>query len=220
MRIRLDDVDELSDATVRAMRMARALGGYVVWVRYETPRSERGDSYLTLRVPVLRAQRAIMRFSSLGRVIGQDIQIRDVQPQVDALERRIIELRGRIGAIDVRLRSAGLSEGERARLEFRRGKLVSALREATRARAATIRRARFATMSLTLTTAKPEKKEGAAPGRIERTLSDAGGVLVKELAWTLFVLAVVAPFVLLAVLAIWGVRAARRLGDRRLLESS
>ncbi len=220
MRIRLRDVDELSDTTVRAMRIARGLGGYVAFVRYDTPRSEHGDAYLTLRVPVTRAQQAIMRFSSLGRVIGQDIKIADVQPQVDALERRIVELRGRIEAIDVRLRSAGLSEAERARLEFRRGELVRALREATRARATTIRRARFATMSLTLTTAKPEKKEAAPAGRIERTLSDAGGVLVKELAWTLFVLAVVAPFALLAVLAVWGVSAARRLGDRRLLESS
>jgi hypothetical protein len=220
MRIRLEDVDELSEATVRAMRIARRLGGYVVSVEYETPRSDHGDSYLTLRVPVVRAQRAIMRFSSLGTVLGQNIRIMDVQPRVDALERRIVELRGRIGAIDARLRSPALGEAERARLEFRRGDLVRTLREATRARASTIRRAQFATMALTLTTAEPDKKESPPPGRVERMLGDAGAVLVKEAAWMLYVLVVAAPFVLLAALAIWGLRTVKRLADRRLLESS
>jgi hypothetical protein len=220
MRIRLEDVDELSDATVRAMRIARRLGGYVVSVEYGTPRSDHGDSYLTLRVPVARAQRAIMRFSSLGTVLGQNIRITDVQPHVDALERRIVELRGRIGAIDARLGSPALSEAERARLEFRRADLVRVLREATRARAAVVRRAQFATMALTLTTAEPEKKESPPPGRVERMLGDAGAVLVKEAAWMLYVLVVAAPLVLLAALAMWGIRTVKRLGDRRLLESS
>jgi hypothetical protein len=123
-------------------------------------------------------------------------------------------------SIDARLRGAVLSEAERARLEFRRADLIGALREATRARAAVVRRAQFATMALTLTTAEPEKKESPPPGRVERMLGDAGAVLVKEAAWMLYVLVVAAPFVLLAALAVWGVRTVKRLGERRLLESS
>jgi Domain of unknown function (DUF4349) len=217
LRIRLDDVDGLSSATVRAMRTARRLGGYVVSVRYATPETRHGDAYLTLRVPVGHVQEALMRFSGLGKVVGQDVQIRDVQGGVDALERRMARLRARIDAVDAELRSAGLTAGERRRLERRREGLVSTLQAVARRRAATIRHARFATFTLTLTTGEPQQQPAAPPGRFERTLDDAAGVLVAEAAWTLYVLAVVLPLAALLALALWGARAGRRLADRRLL---
>lgn len=220
MRLRLDDVDGLSDATLRAMRIARGFGGYVVSVRYDSSdRQERGEAYLTLRVPVERIQNAVLRFSSLGTILDQNIVIRDVQPRVDALERRIVQLRSQIAAVDAQLRNPNVSEADRARLQFRRERLATQLRQAARSRQATIRQAQFATVSLVLTTVKAEKK-ATPPGRFQRTLDDAGGILLAEAAWTLLVLAVAMPFVLLLALALWGVRAARRLGDRRLLESS
>jgi len=219
MRLRLNDVDGLSDATVKALRIARGLGGYVVSVQYGSSTREHGDAYMTLRVPVEHVQRAIVRFSSLGTILQQDVSIQDVQPRVDRLERRIVEFRSQIAAIDAQLGRPGLTEADRARLQFRRQRLARQLRSAVRARQGTIRHAQFATVSVVLTTEKAEKK-AAAPSRFERTIDDAGGILLAEAAWTLLILAVVLPFVLLLALAVWGVRAARRFGDRRLLESS
>jgi Domain of unknown function (DUF4349) len=219
MRIRLDDVDELSGATQQAMRTARRLGGYVVSVQYGSEGAKKGEAYLTLRVPVERVQTAIVRLSNLGTILSQNVNIQDLQPTVTALERSIVRLRSDIAAVDARLRSPGISEAEKARLEFRRERLSSQLTQAVRNRQATINRASFATVSLNLTTHKREE-QAAPPGQFRDTLNDVGGILAAEAAWTLLVLAVAAPFVVLLVLAIWGIRSARRLTDRRLLESS
>jgi hypothetical protein len=219
MRIRLDDVDGLSAATQRAMRLARNLGGYVVSVQYGSEGSKQGEAYLTLRVPVRRVQTAIVRLSGLGTILGQNINIQDLQQQVTALERSIVRLKSDIAAIDQRLRAPGISEAEKARLEFRRERLSNQLHDAVRARANTINRASFATVSVNLTTHKREE-QAAPPGRFRDTLNDAGAILAAEAAWTLLVLAVAAPFVLLLVLVLWGVRSAKRFTDRRLLEGS
>jgi hypothetical protein len=219
MRIRLDDVDGLSGATQRAMRLARRLGGYVVSVQYGSEGSHKGNAYLTLRVPITRVQTAVVRLSGLGTILAQNVRINDVQPQVDALQRRIIRLTSDIEAIDARLKSSGLSDAERVRLQFQRERLVTSRRQAVLSRRATINRASFATVSLDLTTQKRE--EPAAPaGRFHRIVGHAGGILAAEAAWTLLILAVALPFVVLLALVFFGARTARRLADRRLLESS
>ena len=219
MRIRLEDVDGLSDATVKAMRIARNLGGYIVSVQYGSGQRE-GESYVTVRVPVQRVQRAIMRYSGLGTIVGQHVRIQDLQERVDRLERRMDRIRNEIAGIDAQLRNPNLGAAEREILEAKREGFVEILRRLGRQRGATVRRAQFATFSLNLTTEKPKKDEAPPPGRIGRILEDAGSVLVQELAWTLFVLAVAAPFLLLLGLAFWGARAARRASDRHLLEET
>ena len=219
MRIRLDDVDGLSDATVRAMRLARRLGGYVVSVNYGSEGSRKGDAYMTLRVPVARVQTAVVRLSGLGTLLAQNVRVNDLQATVDALERRIVRLNSEIDAVDAQLAAPDLSAAERAQLEFRRQRLAAQLKQATRSRQATIRRASFATVSLELTTEKREE-QAAPPGRFERTFDDAAGILAAEAAWALLILAIVAPFAILLGLGYWGYRSAKRLADRRLLESS
>jgi len=218
MRIRLDDVNGLSNATERAMRLARRLGGYLVSVQYGTEGSRKGNAYLTLRVPVARVQSAVVRLSGLGTILDQHVAITDVQPQVNALERRIVQLTSDISAIDAQLKSPSLSQAERTRLEFRRERLATARREAISSRTATINRASFATVRLELTTQKREQPAAPA-GRFTRTIDKAGGILAAEAAWTLLVLAIVLPFVFVVALLVWGLRAGRRLSDRRLLES-
>ena len=179
MRIRLDDVDGLSDATVRAMGVARRLGGYVVSVNYGSEGSRKGEAYLTLRVPVTGVQTAVLRLSGLGTLLAQNVRVTDVQPQVDALERRIVRLQSQIEAVDAQLAAPDLSAAERAQLEFRRERLAAQLRQATRNRQATIRRASFATVALELTTEKREE-QAAPPGRFERTLDDAASILAPR----------------------------------------
>jgi hypothetical protein len=57
-------------------------------------------------------------------------------------------------------------------------------------------------------------------GRLERTARDAGAFLVRELAWLLYALIVIAPIALIAAAAVAVVRAARRRSDARLLEGA
>ena len=218
MRIRLDDVDGLSSATQRAMRLARRLGGWVAGVEYGSSGNKNGTAFLTLRVPVTRVQSAVVTLSQLGTILSQNVRITDVQQQVNGLERQIIRLTSDIAAIDAQLKSANLTIAERTRLEFRRERLATARQQAVLERRATINRARFATVSLGLTTQKAQEKPAPA-GRFHRIIGHAGGILAAEAAWTLLILAVALPFVVLIVLVIWGARAARRVADRRLLES-
>ena len=218
MQIRVRDVERLSGATTSAIRTTRRLGGYVVAVDYGTPGGRRGDAFLRVRVPIGRVQEAIVRFSGLGTILAQDIRIRDVQGQVDDLAKRMARSRRQLAAVNEELRAPDLAADERRRLELRRDGLEQRLRALSRGRSATIRQARLATLTLALTTPKAEEEQPAPPGRIERALDDAGGILVKELAWTLYVLIVAAPFVFLLLLAAAGGRYATRRADQRLLE--
>jgi hypothetical protein len=202
MRIRVGGRDELSNKTKRAMRDARALGGYVVSVRYGTPEDGQGDATLTLRVPVARVQEAIARFSSLGTLVTQRISLDDIQPQADRLSRRISSARSRIAELE---RKQSLTPAERAELAAAKRSL-SAL---TRSRRAVVQEGTYARVALELTAQQPAEKE-SAPGRFDRFLDDAGSILATELVWLLYALVVAGPFVLLAIAAFVAERARRR----------
>ncbi|MDP9492389.1 MAG: hypothetical protein M3P42_09375, partial [Actinomycetota bacterium] len=79
------------------------------------------------------------------------------------------------------------------------------------------RRAAFATVNLDLTTHEP-KEPAATPGRLDRALGDAFGILAFELVIAAYALIVASPFLLLLVAAFFGNRAYRRHADQRLLE--
>lgn len=189
LRILVDDPGDLSTATQRALRTTRRLGGYVVTVQYGTPEPSEGTANLRLRIPVSRVQAAIVSFSGLGRILAQQTQVTDLQQRLDELTRQ--------------LRRA---KGNKAR--------IAALR---RQRTELNRRAAFATLAVDLTTREPEKK-AASPGRLERAVDDATGVLTAELAIGAYALIVASPFLLLLAAAFAANRAYRRYADQRLLE--
>jgi hypothetical protein len=150
--------------------------------------SAEGTASLRVRIPVSRVQAAVVGFSNLGRILAQDTQITDLQQQVDELTRQI----------------------RRTRDQDR----ITALR---RQRAELNRRAAYATVSLALTTHEPEKA-APPPGRLDRAVDDATGVLTAELAILAYVLIVASPLLFLAAGAFAGRRAYRRYSDLRLLE--
>jgi hypothetical protein len=189
LRVLVNDPDELSAATQRALRTTRRLGGYVVTVSYGTPDPAEGTASLRLRVPVSRVQAAIVSFSGLGRILAQQTQITDLQQRLDEITRQLRR-----------------TKGDNAKTQ--------ALR---RERIAINRRAAYATVDLGLTTHEPEAKT-APPGRLDRTIDDATGVLTAELAISAYALIVAGPFLLLLVAAYAGSRAYRRYADQRLLE--
>ncbi|MGH3063914.1 MAG: DUF4349 domain-containing protein [Gaiellaceae bacterium] len=197
----VDGTDELSTTTQRALRSARRLGGYVLSVNYSTPEPGEGTAAVRLRIPVSRVQAAIVEFSGMGRILAQDTQISDLQQGLDELTRRIR---------DLERRAAQAQGAERAQLLAQ----IEALRDQ---RVQINRQAAYATVNLDLTTHEP-KEPAAPPGRIDRALDDAVGILLAELVIAAYALIVSSPFILLGLAAFVGNRAYRRHADQRLLE--
>jgi hypothetical protein len=187
MTLLVEDTDDLSGTTQRALGITRRLGGYVQSVQYGTQSAE-GTAALRVRIPVSRVQAAVVGFSNLGRILAQDTQITDVQQQLDELTRQI--------------RRAS-DPGQRTALRRQRAELN--------------RRAAYATVSVGLTTHEPQKA-APAPGRFDRAVDDATGVLAGELAILAYILIVASPFLFLAAAGFAGRRAYRRYSDMRLLE--
>ncbi|HEU6445239.1 MAG TPA: DUF4349 domain-containing protein [Gaiellaceae bacterium] len=197
----VDGTGELSTTTQKALRTARRLGGYVVAVSYSSPEPGEGTAAVRLRIPVSRVQAAIVEFSGLGRILAQDTRISDLQQGLDELTREIRRLERR---------AATLKGEERARLLAQIARLRSQ-------RAQVNRQAAFATVNLDLTTHEP-KEPAAAPGRLERALDDAVGILLAELAIAAYALIVASPLLILLAAGLLGNRAYRRHADQRLLE--
>jgi hypothetical protein len=210
LQVQVEDREALSDATKRAMRFARLLGGYVASVRYSAPRSGVGGATVVVRVPVDRVQDAIDEYAGLGTLLRQKLAITDVTKAVEEEAREIARLRADIA----RLEAGGVTPAERPRLEAEQARLDYL----TKRRQATVRRAQLARISLALTT-KP-KHAAASAGRFHRTLSDAGSILVREAELLLYALIVAGPLLVLGGAAIGGARLLERRRQAHLLERS
>jgi hypothetical protein len=211
--------DELSRSTTRAMEIARGYGGYVASVDMNTP-GKRGTASLVLRVPVTKVEEAVLRLGRLGEVTAQHVRIQDLQRQANVQQRQIARLRATIASLQHRLANTSLEPAERVRLRYELDEAKRQLAQATKARAATVREGSLATVSMTFTTPEAKAALPHEQSRIERTLRDAGGFLLLELAWLLYALVAVGPIVLLAAAAVYVVRAGRRRSDARLLEGA
>ena len=214
LRLHVEDTADLSQKTKRALALTRSYGGYVVSIDYDT--GEEGAARLQLRVPIGRIQDAILDYSELGSILGQNVQVRDVQRQIDTRSRTIEELRERIQEVRAALLDEDLPTFDREQLEAELAELRARTDELRRERRATRDRASMARVALELTTS--EEAPVVDRGGFEGALRDAGGILVKELTVILYGLIVAAPIAVLALLALLGFRAARRRADARLLE--
>jgi hypothetical protein len=200
LRVRVEDVDALSNASRRAMSLTRSLGGYVASVNYATGGGKRGGATLILRVPVTNIQRALAGLTSLGTILQQHTALLDVTKRAGREAEQIVKLEQQL---------ATASPAERPVIEAR-------LRALRAKHARLVQSARLARIELSLTT--PAQQAAASPSRFHRTLDDAGSVLVRELEILLYALVVVGPLLLVGGAAIAAARAQRRRSDRRLLE--
>jgi Domain of unknown function (DUF4349) len=209
--------NRLDNVTTHAMQIARGYGGYVASVDMNTP-GKKGTASLVLRVPVTRVEDAVLRLGKLGEVTAQRVRIQDLQRQANVLERRIVALQATIARLERKLAAGGLAPDERLRLQYQLDEAKRALAQKTKARASTVREGTLATISLAFKTPQPAAAVPHHPGRLERTAREAGAFLVRELAWLLYAVIVLAPIALLAVAVVFGVHAGRRRSEERLLE--
>ena len=214
LTLRVQNSDQLSARTQQAMRLTRALGGYVASASFDVP-GRQGTSTLVLQIPIDRVQRALAAFAGYGTLLSQKISVQDLQQRADAESSRIAALRRGVAALETRLQGS-VTSAERVQLERRLAIEKSRLAAQQKTLRATVRRAELARVGLTLVT--PAPKASAAPGRFDRTLDDAGSVLARELEILLYALVVVGPLLVLGGIAIAVGRAQRRRADRRLLE--
>jgi hypothetical protein len=200
LRLRVQDVGGLSSATQRAINLTRGLGGYVGSINYATTGGKQGGATLVLRVPVANIQAELDGLTDLGTILQQRTGILDVTRRVDREAKQI-------AALERELAHASPQDAPaiRARLATLRAK-----------HARLIRSARLARIVVGLTT--PAQKAAAPPSRFDRTLDDAGSILVRELEILLYALVVAGPLLLLGAAGIATARAARRRSDARLLD--
>lgn len=213
LRLRVDDVNALSDATKQSQQIARDHGGSVASLSYDAPSEGVGAAQITLRIPTARVQSALAELSRLGTILGQRYGIQDLQEQADNLQTQLEETQRRIAQILAQLGSPTLSAENRvvlrSRLASSREKLAG-LREglrSTRAEGAT------STVYLTLTTEEIQ----AAPGGGSR-IDGVKDVLAWEAIALLYALVVVGPFLVLGFLVWLAFRIFRRREENRLLE--
>jgi hypothetical protein len=217
MEVRLADAEELSDATNESMAITRELGGWVAASDIDTQGRE-GRAELALRVPVNRVEDAIVQLGALGTVTGQEVETIDLQAAIDRRERRIESLLRAIRVLELRLETEELTPAEelnlRLDLEDRRNRLQNLRRE----NRSDQREAATSELSLLLHTreapAAAEEDEGGAAGAADdalRFLGDAGAI-------ALFLLIVLSPVVLVAVLVWIALRSRTRRIETRILE--
>ncbi len=217
MRVRVKDLDSLTDRTNEAMQVVRSYGGYVASVEQSTAAGQPGQADLVLRVPVIHVEDALVRLAGLGTVVERHLSIRDLEQAVQQQRRHILQLKLFIARATEALKGS-LPADVRLRLQLQLQEARADLSRATSANKATMREAALSRISLTFTTQKAvggAKKGGT--GRFERALRDAGSFLAGAGAVLLFLLIVLSPLIVLAMAAFWGRRAYRRREEQRLL---
>jgi len=220
MRIRVKDLDALTQETNEAMQVVRSCGGYVASVNQTTTAGAPGEADLVMRVPVAHVEDALVRLADLGTVLDRRLSIVDLEQTLRQQHQRILRLRLFIARATAELQQS-LPADVRLRLQFALEQAKASLSQVARANKGTLRVAALSRISLTLTTehaATAVRKGGA--GRFHRAATSAGHFLAGAGAVVLFLLIVLSPVIVLVVLGVLGVRAYRRREERRLLASA
>ena len=211
LRLRLADGSAVAAAARRAVQIAEALGGFPQSVNVSVG-ARTGSAKIVLRVPRSRVGEAINRLSSLGSVVGEHVSITDLQAGVDATGRRIVRLERRL--------AAALHAPQTAANQKLVAALSSQIEGLQRARAATLRSARDATVGLALGTPAP-KRVRPRPRVVHRGPFHAlGGIFRRAGIVAVYALAIGTPLAVLAYLGFLLTSRIRRRREERLLSRS
>jgi Domain of unknown function (DUF4349) len=146
LRLRVAGV---SDAVKRALNVTASLGGYPQSVHVSTG-PQAATAELVLRVPRAHVQQAIGRLTALGTIVGEQVDIQDLQAGINASDRRIARLQRQLAA----LRAQPQTDVVKRRIAALTARVVAL----QRARASTLRAAHFATVRLSLSSSSAPKR--------------------------------------------------------------
>jgi hypothetical protein len=195
----------VSDGVKRALRITTSLSGYPTSVHANT-QTRRASADLVLKIPRVHVQGAIDRFSQLGTITAEHVDVRDVQAGLNATDRTIARLQRRLKALRA---ETPVPKADIAALTAR----VAALQ---RRQADERRAAHYATVGLHLGTPPPPVHASHSHG----PLHGVGVALTWLGIGALYAVAVGGPLVILALLVLLAVRLLRRRRDDALLSRS
>jgi hypothetical protein len=205
LSLRVPSADGVSSAMQRALRIARSYGGYPVYVDAGS-QQKRATADLTLKVPRTHLREAMTRLSALGTITAEHLDVQDLTAGINESDRAIARLQRAL---------AGLRAQEQTVAVKRRiAQLTATVARLQRQRAATIRNAHFATVSVHLAT--PEQV--LTHHKVQHgPLHFLGTALMWLGIGAVYVIVLGTPVVLVALLVWLGVRTVRRRREDALL---
>jgi hypothetical protein len=187
----------VSNGVKRAVQIAGSLGGYAVTVHAST-QTDNAYADLVLKVPRAHVQQAVTRLSQLGTIVGERVDVQDLQAGINGTDRTIALLQKQLAA----LRAQEQTNAVKRQIALLTARVV----RLQRARAATVRTAHFATVSLSLTTATEAQRKQHGHGPLHGL-----GVAFRWLGiGAVYALALGGPALLLVLLVWLAVRMLRR----------
>lgn len=202
--LRLPTPAAVADAAKRAVAIATSLSGYQQSVTLNAG-GKTGYADIVLRIPRGNVRKAISRLSALGRVTSENVSIQDLQTQVNTTDRQISTLQRQLAALR--------ADPQTTQIERQITALTTRVERLQRARASTVRTARYSTVSLQLTTPPPPTQKTHKSGPLH------GLGIAFHWAWIGAVYALALGTPLLALFAaIWfAARSIRRRREESLL---
>jgi len=187
----------VSTNTQHAIAIANSLGGYLAFVNVNTGKKT-GYAEIRLRIPKVHVVEAVRRLSALGRVIGENVRIQDLQAGVNSTDRLIARLQTKLASLRTQFQTT-LIQREIA-------SLTTQIERLQRGRSSTVRSASYATVALSLSTPPSKSPKPHHHGPLH-----ALGTVFRWIGiGAVYGLAIGAPLLALAA-AIWfAVRAIRR----------
>src|SRR5262245_20558137 len=204
LSLRLASRDAVSAAMQRALAIAKSYGGYPVYVDAGSE-GKSASAQLTLKIPRSHLREAMARFSALGTITAEHLDVQDLTAGVNETDRTIGRLQRQLA--DLR------AHEQTAQVRQRIARLTASVARLQRQRAATIRAAHYATVDLQLRTQQvlSQHKQGHGP------LHRLGTMLMWLGIGAVYVLVLGTPIALVAVLVWLAVRTLRRRREEALL---
>jgi hypothetical protein len=218
LRVALADVGAVSDATTDVTRAIQGYGGYVVTLGFDAASS--GQSTIVAKVPFPRIQEAIGRFSALGHVVSEHVDLTDLQKQYDSVEQQLARADLQIARLRARLTDSSLTPSQVAGLRVRLATAVAQRADLRRSAQATRQSAAMADLALDLVTRQVAAAKTSHKGGLGGAAGAAVSVLGAVGRAAVFVTIVAAPLVVIALAILAGRRSLRVRRERRLLEGA
>jgi hypothetical protein len=214
--IKVTNPQEGSKALIKAMEMAREMGGYVVSSQAQT-KGDHFSSTILIRVPVARQSEAMIRVSKLGQVIAQSITLAD-RTQISGNQSvEIKTLKVKIFQLEQQIASLKIGSKAWRELHQEQQSLMQQLAADESTQQNTKETTLYAALSITLTDHIPSAPKGK-PSHFHLEMSRIWSLIQGEVFLLLSLIGILAlPLVLMGAVAL-GYKKYRKAQEARFLD--